>query len=420
MSAVQNEDSEAIKKQAIEDFRQYVSSGKVAFYEQYDMALVIGRREGPFFWDLGGKKRMFNLHCNGGTFNLGHRNQELIDTLIRGLDEVDIGNGHLVSKARADFGKLMAELMPGDLKYTVFGVSGGEAVDLAIKVARGYTKKTKIVSAKGGYHGHTGLALATGDEKYRAPFGPQLPGFVQVPYGDADALAAEVDADTAAVILETVPATLGMPIPPKDYFEAAREICDRESALLIQDEVQTGLGRSGKLWAFEHFDIVPDIVVVAKGLSGGIYPITATVLREPLESVFHDDPHIHVSTFGGAELGCIVAKKVLEMSSAPDFLEHVNELARRFAEGIEPLIEKRRILKRLRQLGLFMGLEMEDEMCGPLLSMTGYHNDLLMVYANNDTRVCQFLPPLVMELEQVDWVLERLDKALAAAQNMKD
>ena len=420
MSAAHEPDPAAVKQQAVEDFRRHVSSGKVAFYEQYDMMLVMGERQGPFFHDLDGQKRMFNLHCNGGTYNLGHRNKEIIDTLIDALAEVDIGNGHLVSKARADFGRLMSELMPGDLNYTIFGVSGGEAVDLAIKVARGYTKKAKIVSAKGGYHGHTGLALAAGDEKYRAPFGPQPPGFAQVAYADADALAAEVDDDTAAVILETVPATLGMPVPTKDYFQSVREICDRNKAVLIQDEVQTGLGRSGKLWAFEHFDIVPDIVVVAKGLSGGIYPITATVLREPLESVFHEDPHIHVSTFGGSELGCRVAQKVLEISSTPEFLEHVNLLARGFAEGIEPLIEKHRVLKRLRQLGLFMGLEMEDEMCGPMLSLTGYHNDLLMVYANNDSRVCQFLPPLVMDIEQVDWVLERLDKALAAVQNMKD
>ena len=419
MGATKEQDAATIKEQAIEDFRRYVSSGKVAFYEEYGMMLVLGRREGPFIWDMDGKKKLFNLHCNGGTYNLGHRNKEVIDTLVKGLEEVDIGNGHLISKARADFGRLMAELMPGDLQYTIFGVGGGEAVDLAVKVARGYTKKGKIVSAIGGYHGHTGYALATGDERYSAPFGPRLPGFAQVPYADSDALAAEVDDDTAAVILETVPATLGMPIPSKEYFQSVREICDRAGALLIQDEVQTGLGRSGKLWAFEYFDIVPDIVVVAKGLSGGIYPITATVLREPLESVFHENPHIHVSTFGGSELGCLVAKKVLEMSAAPEFLAHVNELARRFAKGVEPLIEKHRILKRLRQLGLFMGLEMEDEMCGPLLSMTGYHNDLLMVYANHDKRVCQFLPPLVMELDQVDLVLERLDAALAAVQEIK-
>ncbi|MBW2091656.1 MAG: aminotransferase class III-fold pyridoxal phosphate-dependent enzyme, partial [Deltaproteobacteria bacterium] len=181
-------ETSAIKKKAVEGFREYVSSGKVAFWEQLNIDLVMGRREGSYFWDLDDQKRLFNLHCNGGVFNLGHRNQEIIRVLKDSLAEVDIGNGHLISKARADLARTLAAKMPGDLCYTVYGVSGGEAVDLAIKVARGFTGKTKIISAKGGYHGHTGLALAAGDEKYRAPFGPQPPGFLQVPFNDIKAL----------------------------------------------------------------------------------------------------------------------------------------------------------------------------------------------------------------------------------------
>ena len=134
------------------------------------------------------------------------------------------------------------------------------------------------------------FAQAAGDEKYRQPFGPAAPGFLQVPFGDLDALRQTLNDDTAAVILETIPATLGMVIPPPGYFKAVRKLCDKTGSLLILDEVQTGLGRTGKLWAFQHFDIIPDIVIIGKGLSGGIYPITATVLRQPLESVFHADP----------------------------------------------------------------------------------------------------------------------------------
>ncbi len=408
-----------LKEQAVEAFRDHVSSGKVKFFQQFNMDLVMGRREGPWIWDLEDDKRLFNLHCNGGVFNLGHRNQEIVEVLRAGLEELDIGNSHLISKARGDLAEMIADLMPGDLEYTIFGASGGEAVDVAFKVARAFTGRTKIISALGGYHGHTGLAMAAGDEKYRAPFGPQIPGFVQVPFGDQESLAAEIDQDTAAVVLETVPATLGMVIPSKDYLGAVRELCDRSNALLIADEVQTGLGRTGKLWGFEHFDIVPDIVVLGKGLSGGIYPITATVLRKPLESVFHADPFIHVSTFGGAELGCLVAQRVLEISSAPEFLDHVNRLAARFASGVNALAEEHPILMGLRQLGLFMGLALDDEMSGQVLCFTGFQHDLFMVYANNDKSVCQLLPPLVMELEQVDWVMERLDKALAAAQQFK-
>jgi acetylornithine/succinyldiaminopimelate/putrescine aminotransferase len=310
--------------------------------------------------------------------------------------------------------------MPEDHEYVVFGVGGGEAVDLALKVARAYTDRTGIISARGGYHGHTGLALAAGDEKYRVPFGPPAPGFVQVPFGDPEAIDKVADTNTAAIILETVPATLGIEVPDGDYLRSVRRICDRKGSVLILDEVQTGLGRTGRLWAFEHFDVVPDIVVLGKGLSGGLYPIAATVLRKPLEAVFHEDPFIHISTFGGAEVGCLVARRVLQISSASDFLEHVNRLARIFEEKIEILGRKHpEFLVGLRHLGLMMGLVLKDELSGPLLTKTAYDQGLLMIYANNNPRVCQFLPPLVMDAGQVNEIMLRLDKAVAAARRLR-
>ncbi len=412
--------SSDIKQEAIHRFKDHVSSGKTAFFQKYEMDIVMGYREGPYLWDVDGERRLFNLHCNGGVFNLGHRNRELIHLLNQSLETLDIGNGHLMSKERADLAFSLARLMPEDLEYVIFGVSGGEAVDLAFKIARAYTGKVRVISALGGYHGHTGLAMAAGDEKYRAPFGPQLPGFVQVPFGDIKALRSAADDNTAAIILETVPATLGMTIPSKEYLQSVRNFCDEKNILFIIDEVQTGLGRTGKLWGFEHFDIVPDMVVLGKGLSGGIYPITATVIRKPLESIFHDDPFIHVSTFGGAELGCRVAGRVLEISSDPDFLLHVNELAHRFAKGIEELRSKHStFLLGLRQLGLMMGLVLSDDLCGPVLSKAAYDHGLLMVYANNNPSICQFLPPLVISFDQADEVMEKLDKALAYATELR-
>ena len=408
------------KEQVLHDFSDYVSSSKADFFQKYGMDFVMGRREGSYLYDLDGEKRLFNLHCNGGVFNLGHRSEELIELLRESLDELDIGNHHLMSRERAKLARQLAELMPGDLTYTVFGVSGGEAIDLAIKVSRGYTHRSKVISAKGGYHGHTGLALATGDEHFRKPFGSQQPGFVQVPFGNLKALADEANEETAAVILETVPATLGMVIPSSEYLQGVRELCEELGVVLIIDEVQTGLGRTGKLWAFEHFDIIPDIVVLGKGLSGGIYPITATVLRRPLESVFHDDPFIHISTFGGAELGCRVASRVLEISSDSQFLDKVNRLALLFREGVDTLQRKHgKFLKGVRQLGLMMGLELRDEISGPLLTKTAYDNDLLMVYAGNDTSISQFLPPLVMDESDVNYVLDQLDKALGSARHIR-
>ena len=363
------------------------------------------------------------LIIGGHTFNsrlmMGTGKFSSPEVMKEALEELDIGNHHLISKTRSELAQLLSDLMPSDLDYAVFGVGGGEAVDLAFKVARAHTGRTNIISATGGYHGHTGLAMAAGDEKYRAPFGPQAPGFLQVPFGDMEALASVAGHDTAAVILETIPATLGIVIPTKEYLQSVRELCYKHGVVLILDEVQTGLGRTGKLWAFEHFDIEPDIVVLGKGLSGGLYPITATVIRKQLESVFHKDPFIHISTFGGAEIGCVIARRVLEISSTPLFLDHVNELAGRFNEGISGLRKKYpRMLKGLRQLGLMMGLEFKDELSGPLVTKTAYDHDLLLIYANNDPSVCQFLPPLVMGLEQVDWIITRLDKALASARRL--
>ena len=408
------------KLNAIDKYKKFISSEKVNFFKKYGMDFVMGNRKGSYIHDLDAKKELINLHCNGGVFNLGHRNTEIIDVLIKSLENLDIGNHHLLSRERAELAAMLSDLMPGDLNYTVFGVSGGEAIDLALKVARGYTNRTNIISAKGGYHGHTGLALAAGDAKYREPFKSSIPGFRQVPFNDFEALKDVADKNTAAIILETIPATLGIKIPDKKYIQDVRRLCDEYKIMLIMDEVQTGLGRTGKLWAFEYFDIIPDIVVLGKGLSGGIYPISATVIREPLESVFHKDPFIHISTFGGSELGCRVAKRVLEISSSSNFLNNVNIIAEKFNQGFEKLMDNHKgFLIGLRQMGLMIGIEMKDELCGPVLTKTAYDHGLLMVYANNDQSVCQCLPPLTITIEEVDIVLEKLDKALKSARKLR-
>jgi putrescine aminotransferase len=399
--------------QIFESFGRHVSSGKAAFFRRAGIEFVPGRREGIYLWDVAGEKRLIDCHCNGGLYNLGHRNAAVLDHLRAALDDLDIGNHHLVSQHRAALAERLAELAPGDLPYTVFGVSGGEAIDLAIKVARGYTGRPKIISASGGYHGHTGLALAAGEEKFYAPFGPPAPGFVKVPFNDVEALTEVIDGETAAVLLETVPATYGMLVPDDNYLHRVRELCDWHGALLIVDEVQAGLGRTGRLWAVEHFGVEPDLLVIGKGLSGGLYPITATCFRAELEMVFHPDPFIHVSTFGGSELGCRVGLAVLEMTADPAFLAHVRQMSDYFSAGFDRLREKYPgLLVRLRRLGLMMGIEMVNEHCGPLLTRTAYEAGLLCVYAANDPRVAQFLPPLVVTEREAEEILVRLDRAI--------
>lgn len=398
-------------------FAQHVSPGKAAFFQTAGIDFVMGRREGPFIWDLEGARRLINCHCNGGVYNLGHRHPALVQTLVDSLQTLDIGNHHLVSAPRAALAARLAELT--GLPYTIFAVGGGEAIDLAIKVARGATGRQRIVSASGGYHGHTGYALHTGDDKYFAPFGPRLPGFVQIPFGDMDALAAAVDRDTAAVIFETIPATLGMPIPPPGYLAQARALCDQHSALLILDEIQAGLGRTGRLWGCEHFGVQPDLLVIGKGLSGGLYPLAATCMSARCEAVFHDDPFIHISTFGGAEVACPLALQVLDLSSNRGFLQQVRELAAQFEEGFVALRSRHpRLLVRLRQLGLMMGIELAHPAGGPLFSKAAYDQGFLSVYAYNDPRVAQFLPPLIIDQALAAELLERVDAALSQVESM--
>lgn len=398
------------KAQIIEQFARHVSSGKVEFFQQFGVDLIFGKREGVYVWDIDGR-RLIDCHCNGGVFNLGHRNPRVIAALKRALDELDIGNHHFVGEHRALLAEHLTALCPGDLKRVVFGVGGGEAMDMAIKLARGHTRRAKVISAHGNYHGHTGLALATGDELYRAPFGVQPPGFVQVPFGDLNALEAAIDDDTAAVIFETIPATMGIVIPPENFFAGVRQLCDKHGAMMIIDEVQTGLGRCGDIWCINTYDVIPNILVTAKGLSGGIYPITATIYREHLNHVLQENPFSHVSTFGGSEVGCYAALEVLNILQEPDFLPHVRKMASVFHDGFAQLQARYpELLVEIRQRGLMMGVKLSHPSFGPMLTLAGLQFGLLTIYANHDQSVNQILPPLTIQENEVAQVIETLDR----------
>ena len=396
------------REATLEAYAAHVSRGKAAVYREWGMDVVMGRREGATFEDAWSDARWINCHCNGGVFNLGHRHPRLVAALRETLDTLDIGNHHLLSGFRARLAERLAATTGGRLPGVVFGVGGGEAIDLALKVARGFTGRRTIVSAVGGYHGHTGLAMAAGDPQYRDPFGPNLPGFVQVPFDDLQALDRAVDDATAAVILEPVPATLGMPIPSEGYLGAAARLCHERGALLIVDEVQTGLGRTGRVWAYQHDPgCEPDMVVTGKGLSGGLYPITATLMTRRVHAFLDDKPFVHISTFGGAELGCPVALEVLDIVEDPAFLARVREVSDRLATGLAsgPFT--------LRRLGLMMGLDFGEPGGGMIAARKLYAAGVFAAWANNDPSVLQFLPPLVLSDTEVDELIGRVLGALA-------
>jgi acetylornithine/succinyldiaminopimelate/putrescine aminotransferase len=392
---------------AAEAFAAHVNAGKVATYRAFGLDLVMGERRGARFRDAYDDRWLYNCHCNGGVFNLGHRHPAVIDAVRSALDHLDIGNHHLVSGWRAALAARLAATTGGQLPGVVFGVGGGEATDLALKVARAHTGRSGVVSAMGGYHGHTGLALATGDPEYREPFGPNLPGFAPVPFDDLAALDAAVGDTTAAVILETIPATLGMPLPSPGYLAGVERLCRERGACFVLDEVQTGLGRTGAMWAYQHEGVTPDMLITGKGLSGGIYPITATLMRPEIHAFFDDHPFVHVSTFGGSEIGCVAALAVLDIVEQPGFLERVHALGERFQAGLAGVDVE------LRRRGLFMGLKLAGVGDGLMASAGLIRAGVFAVYANNDTSVVQLLPPLILDDEEADEIIAIIRAVLA-------
>ncbi len=391
----------------LDDFGHHVSPGKAAFFRAAGMALVMGERRGATFRDAFDGRLFYNCHSNGGVFNLGHRNPRVIAAVRDALDALDIGNHHLASGHRARLAARLCKTAGPGIHGVVFGVSGGEAIDLAIKVVRGVTRRPNIVSAAGGYHGHTGLALAAGDPAYREAFGPNLPGFQQVPWNDIDALDRAVNDRTAAVLLEPIPATLGMPLPSEGYLRAVQDLCRARGAKLILDEVQTGLGRTGAFWCFLQEGVEPDVVVTGKGLSGGIYPITATLMTRELHAFFESNPFVHISTFGGAEIGCVAAQCVLDILEEPGFLQRVTELSDRFAAAFQGMPFE------LRRRGLMMGLKLSEPGAAMMATRRLYDHGVFAVWANNDTSVLQLLPPLTLADDELSEIVLRVKRAFS-------
>jgi len=401
------------KKKIIALYADHVSPGKVDIYTKYDMVLIPGKRRGPFLYDSDGKQYI-NCHSNGGVFNLGHRNPAIIRAIESAMKTYDIGNHHLISEPKALLGKMISSVMPKGMNQVVYGVSGGEAVDFAIKLARGVTGRPDIISAQGGYHGHTGLAMAAGDSKFKDKFGPSATGFHQVLFNDVNSLEKKLTDKTAAVIFETIPATLGIVVPDKDFYRRVRSLCDACGALLILDEIQTGFGRTGTMWGFDHFGVVPDIVTLGKGMSGGLYPISATVYQEKFSEFLRADPFIHISTYGGSEIGCCAAMEVIRLTRRKSFLNHVARMAKFFNERLNGLSANYPALKlKVRGLGLMMGLEFKDEGTALLTLKLLFDQGIYVVYSGNDPKVLQFMPVLTVTHKEGEEILKRMDQAFA-------
>ena len=390
-----------------EAFAAHVNRGKARALEAIGVDIVVGEREGARFRDAFSGRWYWNCHCNGGVFNFGHRNPRVLAAVREGLDHLDVGNHHLVSGWRARLAAQLAESTEGGLPYAVFAPSGTESVDLAVRLARATTKRPKVVAAEGAFHGVSGFALAASDPRWFEPFGFGPGGFEHVPFNDAAALEEALDPQTAAVILEAIPATLGFPRPDPGYLAAVCESARDAGAMVILDEVQTGLGRTGTTWYYQQEGIEPDMLITGKGLGGGIYPVSAVLLRPELESFFDENPFAYVSSFGGAEIGCVAASTVMDEVSQPGFLEGVERLGRRFADGLAGMPFE------LRRFGLTMGFAFDHEEGGVLAAKRLIDAGVFAVYAEHDHSVTQFKPPLIVTEEEVDEIVAAVRGALS-------
>lgn len=406
------------KLEFLERSKQFWNPHKTGFWQDVGVDLVIDRREGYCLYDMDGK-RLIDVHLNGGTYNLGHRNEELIEVLNAGAQRFDMGNHHFPALARTALAEALADCTPEGLKYTIYGAGGAEAVELAIKSARHAMQKRKIVSIVKAYHGHSGLSMKTGDERFSKTFlSEDLVGeFVQVPFNDLTAMEDALKGrDVAAVIMETIPATYGFPMPHEGYLPAVKSLCERYDALYIADEVQTGFMRTGEMWGITRYGVTPDIMVIGKGVTGGMYPISCCVASERAGAWLKQDGFAHMSTAGGAELGCIVALKVLEITQRPEvrsMVRYISDYIRAGLDQIQGLYPD--FFTGIRQHGVIMGLEFNHPEGAKPVMRHLYENGVWAIFSTLDPRVLQFKPGILMNQMLSEDLLRRMETAIGLA-----
>ena len=399
---------EATTQDVIEKYQKFVNPTQVALLKVGGFDHIEHRADGVTLTDLEGNTY---IDCLGGygIFSLGHRHPKVVEAVRRQLDLIPLGSKTFLNKPLADLSAKLAELSPGDLQYSFISNSGAEAAEAALKMARMASGKTDFISTEGAYHGKTMGALSvTGRKVYREPFEPMLPGGCFVPFNDADAIEAAITDKTAAVILEPVQGEGGIQVPSPDYFPRVREICDKHGVLLIADEVQTGLGRTGKMFAVNHWDVAPDIMTLAKALGGGVMPIGATLATPAIwNKVFHENPFIHTTTFGGGEMACAAALAALEVTVEEGLPARATENGAYFLHGLKKIqAEYPNVLKEARGLGLMLGVEFTDSDIGKLVIGTMVHRGVIAAYTLNNAKVIRFEPPLIITRPQIDQVLE--------------
>lgn len=396
-----------------ERYEKYLNPGMAALTKFMGLEAVEAEAEGCTVIGSDGTRY---LDCLGGpgVFTMGHRHPKIVAAVKAQLDRMPLGSHMLLNPLAAELAERLAQITPGALQYSFLCNSGAEAVEGALKMARAHTKRPKFVAAEGAFHGKTfGALSASGREMYKAPFRPLLEGFTHVPFGDPEALAAAVDDQTAAVILEPIQCEAGIRVPPDGYLTAAREACDRHGALLIADEIQTGLGRTGRLWACDWDRVAPDIMTVGKAIGGGVMPLAAFIARPEIWDVFADNPYIHSSTFGGNPLACAASLAALEVLQEEDLVERARVRGEQLLAGTKAAAaEFPEMVKDVRGRGLLVGVEFADSDVGGLVISGLLQHGILAAFAINNREVLRLEPPAVITEAEVDRVCDGLRAAL--------
>ncbi|MDR3563876.1 MAG: aminotransferase class III-fold pyridoxal phosphate-dependent enzyme [Negativicutes bacterium] len=412
-------DKQQIIDQTVERYENYLNPAVAKLFRFMGLATVEWQAEGSIIRDIEGREY---IDCLGGygVFSLGHRHPKVVAAVKEQLDTMPMSSKVLFDKPMADLAALLAEITPGDLQYSFIVNSGTEAVEGALKLAKIATGRHKVVSTVNSFHGKTlGALSATGRDLFREPFQPLLAGFSHIPFGDIAALEQVVDDATAAVILEPIQGEGGIIVPPDGYLPAARRLCDKTGALLICDEVQTGLGRTGKMFAVDHEGVVPDILTTAKALGGGVMPVGAFTARPGVWEKYITAPFLHTSTFGGNPLACAAAIATIGVLREEKLAEKAANTGAYFLGALKQLAQDYpEVIREARGRGLMIGVELTKEGIGGLLMSEMINRGVLVAYTLNNPKVIRIEPPLNIERHLVDTVLKAITEAVETAQSM--
>ena len=371
--------------------------------------LEITHGSGVHLWDREGK-RYLDFTSNYGVAITGHCHPAVVEAVKKQAEKLLSCHGTYYNEARSCFLEKMLQVAPRGLDKAFLSNSGSESVEFALKLARKSSGKTGVVSMMGGFHGKTmGSLSATWNKKYREPFMPLVPGFKHVPYGNLERLADGVDGDTGAIIVEPIQGESGINVPPEGYLKGVRELCDDRGVLMILDEIQTGMGRTGNWFDCQREGVVPDILCVSKAVASGL-PMGVTLAREEVMSALKMGEHS--STFGGGPLACAAGAATLDVLREEHLPKKAAWSGEYLLRGLGELESCDRIVREVRGRGLMIGIELRFDVLNVILETLKM--GVLVLDAGRN--VVRLLPPLIVEREHLDQVLEVLGSVLGEEQ----